>query len=152
MLFLFLYWCIDWKNMVISNTTYPFTHNCSPYVPAVNKMPSLCAIAKECDIFSFELHSNMLNLHWNGDVFNQEFVISPRTGVLHACMSPKRQNLIILASGEKWFLFRIRLKGNNSGLIYGRQNKVELHRPILDIIDCAKMSALFQLTPTFNAT
>ena len=30
--------------------------------------------------------------------------------------------------------------------IYGRQNKVELHRPILDIIDRAKM------TPTFNAT
>ena len=40
--------------------------------------------------------------------------------------------------------------------LYERLNKkVELHlsnRPILEIADRAKMSALFLLTPTFNAT
>ena len=39
--------------------------------PAINKMPSFCAMAKECNIVSFELCSNMLNSQWNGDVFNQ---------------------------------------------------------------------------------
>ena len=58
-----------------------------------------------------ELHSYMLNLHWNGNVFNQ------RTGVLHACLLPKRQNITTLALGEKDILFRIRLKDYNSGLI-----------------------------------
>ena len=87
------------------------------YVPAVNKMLSLCAMAKECDIFSFELLSNMLNLHWNGDVFNQGFVIFSRTGVLHACLSPKGQTLTTLAAGEKLFLFRVHLKDYNPGRI-----------------------------------
>ena len=60
----------------------------------------------------------MLNIHWNDDLFNQRFVISPRTGVLDACLSSNRQNLINLASGEKiLFLFRIRLKDYKSGLI-----------------------------------
>ena len=52
----------------------------------------------------------MLNLHWNGDLFNQRFVISPRTEELHACLSPKWQNLTTLASEEKWFLFRNQLQ------------------------------------------
>ena len=73
--------------------------------------------------FLLPLHRNMLNmlnLHWNGDVFNQGFVISPRTGVLHACLSPKRQTLTTLASGEKWFLFPISLA--IPVLLYGRLN------------------------------
>ena len=53
----------DIENMVFSNTSYPFTRHQSPYLPAVNKMPSFCAVAKEQDILSFELHSNMLDLH-----------------------------------------------------------------------------------------
>ena len=56
------------KTMDFSITTYTFTRHRSPYIPAVNKMPSVCAMAKECDVFSFELHSNMFNLHFNGDV------------------------------------------------------------------------------------
>ena len=106
-----------WKAMVFSITTYPFTRHRSPYISAVNKMPCFFAMAKECNIFSFELHSNMLNLHWNGDVFNQKFVISPRTGILYACPSPYRQNLTTLALGEKWFLFLICLEDYNSSLI-----------------------------------
>ena len=103
------------KTQVFSITTYPFTRHRSLYVPAINKMPSFCAMAKECDlhVFSFELHSNrpMLSLHRNGGVFNQRFVIFPRTGVLHACLSPKRQNLTILASGEKCYFVPYSLKG-----------------------------------------
>ena len=49
---------------------YPFTRHSSFYVQVVNKIPSFCAMAIECDIFSFELHSNMLSLHRNGNVFN----------------------------------------------------------------------------------
>ena len=60
----------------------------------------------------------MLNLHCNGDVFNQRFVTSPRTELLHACLSPKQQNLTTLASGEKGFLFRIRLNDYNKRLNY----------------------------------
>ena len=105
--------------MVFSITTYPFTGHYSPYVPAINKMPSYCVMAKECNTFSFELHSN---LHWNGDVFNQRFVISPRTRVLHACLSPKWQNLTTLASGKNWFLFRICLKDYNLVWLQGRLN------------------------------
>ena len=41
--------------------------------------------AKEHDIFSLEPHSNMLDLHWNDDEYNQGFVISSRTWVLHIC-------------------------------------------------------------------
>ena len=104
------------KTMVFTITTYPFTNHNSPYVPAVYKMSNFCAMIKEY-MFSFELHSNMLNLHWNGDVFNKGSVISPRTEVLHACLSPNRQNLITLASGEKWLLFRIRSKDYNTSLI-----------------------------------
>ena len=59
----------------------------------------------------------MLNLYLKGGVFNQRFVISPRTGVVYACLSLKRQNLTTLASIEKLFLFRIRLNNYNSGLI-----------------------------------
>ena len=51
------------------------------------------------------------------DVFNQRFVISQKSGVLHACLSQKRQNLTTLASGEKDFLFSNRLKDYNAGLI-----------------------------------
>ena len=112
----FLYFLLK-KNMVFSITTYPFTRRCSPYAPAINKMPSFCAMAKECNIVSFELCSNMLNSQWNGDVFNQWFVISPRTRVLHVCLPPKQQTLSILASGENWFLFNVCLKNYNSGLI-----------------------------------
>ena len=84
--------------------------------------------AKECGILSFERHSNMLNLHWNSDVFNRRFVISPRTGVLLACLSPKWQNLTILASEEKRFLFRISFKDYNSGqIIWETKQEVELY-------------------------
>ena len=58
-------------------------------------------MAIECDEISFELHSSILNPHYNGDVFNQRLVISPRTGIFHACLSLKRQILTTLASGEK---------------------------------------------------
>ena len=51
------------KTIVFSITTFAFTRHRSPYVPAVNEMPSFCAVTKEYDMFSFELHSNMLNLH-----------------------------------------------------------------------------------------
>ena len=87
-------------------------------------------------------------------LFNQGFVISPRTGVLHACLSvTKLQNLTTLASGENLFLFRIHLKDYKSGLItWENKWEVELNRPILVISDRAKMSALFQLTHTFKAT
>ena len=115
---------------VLSITIYPFSRHRSPYASApVNKMPSFCAMAKECDIFSFELHSNMLNHHWNGDIFNRRFVISPSTCVLHICLSPNRQNLTTLASGEICLFVLYYTPG-----------------------DRAKTSALFQLTPTFNAT
>ena len=86
------------KNIIFSITTYPFTRHPALYALSVNKMPSFCTMAKECDIFSFELHSNMLNRHSHGDVRNQRFVISPRSGVLHACLSLKRQNLTTLVS------------------------------------------------------
>ena len=36
-------------------STYPFTLHRFPYQTAVNKMPTFCVMAKECDIFSFEL-------------------------------------------------------------------------------------------------
>ena len=91
----------------------------------------------------------MLNRHCHGDVVNQRFVISPRTGALLACLSPKRQNLTTLASGEKRIFVPYSLKGLQFRSDY--IGEVELHRPILDIGDRAKMSALFQLTPTFNA-
>ena len=77
----------------------------------------LISVQWQKNIFSFELHSNMLNLYWNDDVFNQGFVISPRTGILHAFMSPKRQNLTTRTSGEKLFLFHIHLKDYYSNLI-----------------------------------
>ena len=51
------------ETMIFSISTYPFTRQHSPYVPAVNRMPSFCEMAKENDIFSFELHSNMLNIY-----------------------------------------------------------------------------------------
>ena len=69
-------------------------------------------------------------------------VISPRSGVLHACLSPKWQNLTTLASGEKGVLFRIRLKDYNSGLIiWETKQEVELHCTILDIGNHVKTSA-----------
>ena len=37
-----------WKIMVFLITTNPFTRYRSPYTPAVNKMPSFYAMAKEC--------------------------------------------------------------------------------------------------------
>ena len=103
--------------MFFSITTYPFSRHRSLYALPVTKMPSFCTMAKECDIFSFELHNNMLTVTATVMYFNQRFVISSRAGVLHACLSPKRQNLIAIASGEKRFLFRIRLKDYHSGLI-----------------------------------
>ena len=66
----FILFC--WKTLVFLITFYPFTRHHSPYIPAINKMPSLCAMAKECDIFSFELHSNMLKLHWNCNVLTRD--------------------------------------------------------------------------------
>ena len=60
------------------------------------------------------VHSNMLNFHWNGDVSKQRFVISPRTEILHAWLSPKSDNL---ASWKNDFLFCIFLKDYNSSLI-----------------------------------
>ena len=65
----------------------PFTRYRSPYATAVNKMPSFCAMAKECDIFSFELHSNMLNLHWNDDVFNKRFYCNLSKNWSFTCLS-----------------------------------------------------------------
>ena len=41
----------------------------------------------------------------------RDSVISPRTGVLRACLSPKRQNLTTLASGEKNIFAPYSLKG-----------------------------------------
>ena len=76
-------WSFLLKNHVFLISTYPFTRHHSLQTPAVNKMPSFCAMAKEYNIFSFELH--MFNPCWNGDVFNQRFVSYPRTGVLHTC-------------------------------------------------------------------
>ena len=95
--------------MVFAITTYPFTR--SVYALPVNKMPGYCIMAKECDIFSFEVYSNMLNRHVHGGVFNQRFVISPKTGVLYACLSPKRQNMTSLGSGEKGIFVPYSLKG-----------------------------------------
>ena len=84
-----IFFLSSWNTMVFSITTCPFTRHGFPYVlhVAVNKMPSFCAMTKECDLFSFELHSNMSNIHWNNDVINQGSVISPRTGVLHASVT-----------------------------------------------------------------
>ena len=54
---------------------------------------------------------------------------------------------------KKDIFFRIRIKECNAGLIiWESKQDVELHRPILDVGDRAKMLALFQLTATFNAT
>ena len=47
------------------------------------------------------------NLHRNGDVFNQRFVMSPRTGVLHACLSPQTAKSGHLCNGREIILFRI---------------------------------------------
>ena len=74
----------------------------------------------------------MLILYWNGNVFNERFVFYPRTGVLHAFLLPRRQNLTTFASGEKWFLFRIRFKNYKSGLTYGRLTGL-ITSPDLDI-------------------
>ena len=52
-------------------------------------------------MMSFELHISILNQRHNGNVLNQRLVTSPRTGILHVCLSLKRQNLTTLASGEK---------------------------------------------------
>ena len=68
------------------------------------------AMAKECNIFSFELHSKTFT---DGDVSNQRFV---RTGDLHACLSPKQQNRTTIAFGVI-YLFPSRLKDYNIGLI-----------------------------------
>ena len=55
--------------------------------------------------------------------------------------------------GEKRLLFHIRFKDYNSSLIiWETKEEVEVHCTILDIGDRAKMSALLQVTPTFNAT
>ena len=86
----------------------PFNHHRSPYTPAVNKMPSFCAMEKR--IWYIIFWTTQLPI-WNGDVFNQRFVISPKTGILHACLSPKRQNLTTLASGEKRLFVSYSLKG-----------------------------------------
>ena len=53
------------KIMVFWITTYLLTQHRSPSATPVNENPSVCAMANECLIFSFELHSNMLSLHWN---------------------------------------------------------------------------------------
>ena len=79
-------------------------------------------------------------------------MISLRTGVSHACLSPKRQNLATLESGEKWFRIHFKKDYDSGLIIWKAKKKVELHRPILDTGDRAKMSALFQLTPSFNGT
>ena len=98
------------------------------YALPTNIMPRFCS-AKQYNLFLFEQLSNMLNRHCHGDVLNQRFVISPRTGVLHACLSPEQQNQTTLASEEK-------AKDYNSGLIIRETKlKVELHR--------AKISVLF---------
>ena len=47
----------EWNTMVF----YSFTRHRSSYAPAVNKMPSFCATAKKYDVFSFEVHSDLLN-------------------------------------------------------------------------------------------
>ena len=71
------------------------------------------AMAKECNIFSFELHSKTFT---DGDVSNQRFVIFPRTGDLHTCLSPKQQNQTTIAFGVI-YLFPSRLKDYIIGLI-----------------------------------
>ena len=112
------------NSMVFLITAYLFTRHRSPYTPVVNKMPNFCTMAKECDIFSFELHSYMLNFRWIGEmVFNQRFVISLRTGVLHACLSPKRHNLTTLASWEKDLCSVWASRTAIPVWLYGRLNK-----------------------------
>ena len=56
---------------------------------------------------SFELYGNLLISHWNGDVFNQSFVISPRV-----CFTCQQQNLTTLALGEKILQFRSNFMGD----------------------------------------
>ena len=106
-------WSVVWntvlKNRGLLNHHLSFTHTSSPYTPSVNKMPSFCAMAKKCNIFSFELHSNILNLHWNGDVFNKRFVISPRTGVF-SCLAVTKTAKSDHPCIRRWFLFCICLK------------------------------------------
>ena len=41
-----LFFLSCWNTMVFWITTYPFARHRSPYAPAVNKMPSSCAITK----------------------------------------------------------------------------------------------------------
>ena len=48
-------------------------------------------MAKECDIFSFELHSNLLNRHCHGDVL-ERFVISPSLIVCVEVLRPIQPN------------------------------------------------------------
>ena len=84
------------KTMVFSVTTYPFTRNRS----------------------SFTYQRSIKCLVSVHDVFNRGFVIPPWTGILRVCLSPKRQNLTNLASGEKWFLFRVCLKDNTCLIIW----------------------------------
>ena len=55
--------------------------------------------------FQWRFNMSLCDITWHGDIlFNKRFVISPRSGVLHACLSPKQQNLTTLASGEKGFV------------------------------------------------
>ena len=110
------------KKLIFSITTYPLTRHCSPPAPPVHKVSSFSAMAKECNIFSFDLHSNTLNLHCNGTVFNQRFVISSRIGILHACLSPKWQNL----RREYFFFFFFFVFAKRTTIpawLYGRLNE-----------------------------
>ena len=103
-----------WKTMVFSITHLSLYSSPLSVPNTINKMPNFCAMAKECNIFSFELHSNMLNLHWKGHVW---YAIPPRTGDLQACLSSKRQIWPPLHREKNDFLFHMRLKDYNSGLI-----------------------------------
>ena len=142
------FWLSCWKTMLLLITTYPFTRHRSPYTPTVNTMPSSYAI----NVIYFLLNYTFtVKLHWNSDVFNQSFVISPRTGVLHACLSSKRRNLTTVASGEG-VLFRIRLKDYNSGLIIWETKWGWISSYDFGYRRLCRLTALFQLTSTFNTT
>ena len=88
----------------------------------------VCAMAKECDLFSFELDSNMLNLHWNGDAFNQRCVISPRSGVctyLSVTKTAKSDHPCIGRKMLFFFCFFLFVPYSLKGLqfwLYGRLN------------------------------
>ena len=100
----------------------------------------------EATLYQCHVPAGILNLHWNGDVFNQRFVISPWTGVLHACLSPKRQNPTTFASGEKRIFVTYSLKGLQFKSDYMR-DEVDLNRPSLNIANVPKCQHYFNGHP-----